>query len=818
MTGHEGLILAFIGVAILVLPAVTHAAPADPSPGAYPMAANASGDVPLASGASETLDLYLTVSVNGAPTRLVAAFRQAADGSLSIEADQLRNVGIIPVKSAIGPDGRVRLDRLPSVSFVYDDLAQTIDFTASDKERAPKIIDATAPRGGGEKKPRLKAESSTGALLNYNLVAGTDNSQADDRFGFSGLSGAFEARVFSPYGVLTNTFIASTSDNIYYDSTRLDSSWRYSDEDSMISYTAGDLITGGLTWTRPTRLGGMQVQRSFSLRSDLVTFPVPELSGSAAVPSTVDVYLNEAKRFSSSVDAGPFDITNLPFIDGSGNARVVVTDAQGQEVATESSFISSSQMLARGLYDFSAELGYARKDYGVESNNYDENPYGSATMRTGITNWMTGEAHAEGGADLINGGLGAVFASRWSGVVSLSASGSYHDGELGQQVSLGIEKQLWGVLLRARVQRSFDSFQDIASVTADDHDFDREDTLFGSSAPPKALDQISVSLPLMFDKSNLNFSYTNAETVEGRKQQLLGISYSRQVFNDSTLSISAVQSLSGDGLGVYASLSVPIGPKLSATTSLASQHGDTSIGQTVTRSQGQQIGDYGWRVGRQQSDDSVNSASASYRASAAKLSASVDQRGSRARANVTIDGALVAAGGGVFASNRIDDAFAIVDAGAPDVEVQYQNRPVGRTKSNGKLILPRLRAYQENNISIDPKDLPIDAVVNDTRTVVIPADRSGIVVRFDVNADANAALVTFSQPDGKPVEVGASGTAKAGADPFVVGYDGQTLVENLKASNLITITLLDGSTCVATFPYKPQPGKQVSISDAICKP
>jgi outer membrane usher protein len=817
MTRHEGLILAFIGVAILVLPAATNAAPGDPSPGADPMAANASVDVPVASGASETLDLYLTVSVNGAATKLVAAFRQAADGSLSIEGDQLRNVGIIPAKSAIGPDGRVRLDRLPSVSFVYDELGQTIDFTASDKERAPRIIDATAPRGGGEKKPRLKADSSTGALLNYNLVAGTDNSQTDDRFSFSGLSGAFEARFFSPYGVLTNTFIASTSNDIYYDSTRLDSSWRYSDADSMISYTAGDLITGGLTWTRPTRLGGVQVQRSFSLRSDLVTFPVPELSGSAAVPSTVDVYLNEAKRFSGSVDAGPFDITNLPFVDGSGNARVVVTDAQGQEVTTESSFISSSQMLARGLYDFSAELGYARKDYGVESNNYDDRPYGSATLRTGVANWMTAEAHAEGGADLINGGLGAVFASRWSGVVSLSASGSYHHGEMGQQVSLGIEKQLLGMRLRARVQRSFDNFQDIASVTADDYRFDR-DTLFGSSAPPRALDQISVSVPLMFDKSSLNFSYTNAETVEGKKQRLLGVSYSRQVFNDSTLSISAVKSLSGDGVGVYASLFVPIGPKLSTTTSLASRDGDTSIGQAVTRSQGQKIGDYGWSVGRSQSDDSINSASASYRATAAKLSARVDQRGSRARANVTIDGALVAAGGGVFASNRIDDAFAIVDAGAPGVEVQYENRRVGRTNSKGKLLLPRLRAYQENHISINPKDLPLDAVVNDTSNVVMPADRSGIVVRFDVNADANAALVTFSQPDGKPVEMGSSGTTKAGADPFVVGYDGQTLVENLKASNSITITLPDGGTCVATFPYKPQPGKQVSISNAICKP
>jgi outer membrane usher protein len=803
------------------MPAAALAASGDPSPGADPATKTAQLDgAPLAditeTSVTEASDLYLSVFVNGTDTKFVAAFRQAPDGSLSIEVDQLRNVGIKPADTAIMADGRVRIDRLPKVTFVYDSLTQTIAFTASDPERQPRIIDATAPRGGAAKKPRLQAQSSYGTLLNYTVVAASDNSETNGRMGFSGLSGSFEARAFSPFGVLGTTFIASTSDNRYYDTTRLETNWRYSDQDTMLTYTAGDIITGGLSWTRPTRLGGLQVQRSFSLRSDLVTFPVPELSGSAAVPSTVDVYLNDAKRFSSSVDAGPFDITNLPFVDGSGNARVVVTDAQGQQVVTRSSFIASNEMLAPGLTDFSAELGFARQGFGVVSNQYDALPYGSATLRTGVTNWLTLEAHAEGGADLVNGGLGAVFASPLSGVISLSAAGSRHDEETGQQIGAGFERELWGVHLRARVQRSFGSFHDIASVTADDTYYD-DGRLFGSSAPPKARDQISISVPLNFDASHLNFSFTNAETAEGDKQRVFGVSYSRRVFADSTLSISAIKNLDG-GVGVYAGLYVPIGPRMSATTSMISQDGDNSIGQTVSRNQGQQVGDYGWSIGRRQSEDPINSASASYRSAVANVSGRVDQRANLARANVTVDGALVAAGGGVFAANHIDDAFAIVDAGAPGVSVQYENRPVGRTNKSGKLLLPRLRAYQDNHISIDPNDLPLDAIINDTRNTVMPADRSGIVVKFDVNADANAALVTFLGSDGKPIEMGATGTMKAGADPFVVGYDGQALLENLAATNRVTLTLADGRTCVAIFPYKAQPGKQVSVPDAICRP
>lgn len=810
MTGYTGLTLALIGLAALALPVETHAA----SGGVPPDVDLATAAAPDAAAVS---DLYLSVSVNGAPTNFVAAFRQAPDGTLSIEADQLRNVGIKPVKAAAGADGRIRIDRLPAVHFAYDPLKQTIDFTAADPQRAPKIIDATAPRDGSQKKPRLKAQSSYGALLNYNVIAATDNSETDGRFAFSGLTGSFEARMFSPVGVFDNTFIASTSDDIYYDSTRLESNWRYSDQASMMTYNAGDIITGALSWTRSTRLGGLQIQRNFALRSDLVTFPVPELSGSAAVPSTVDVYLNDAKRFSSAVAAGPFDITNLPFVDGDGNARVVVTDAQGQQVTTDSSFIASTQLLAPGLRDFSAELGFARQQYGVESNDYDPRPYGSATLRAGVTKWLTMESHAEGGANLFNGGIGAVFASHLLGVISLSSAGSYNADALGHQLGFSLEKEMWGVHLGARVQRSFGNYQDIASVTADSKT--TKTSLYTlSSAPSKALDQLSLSIPLLFDRSNLNFSYTHSETAEGVKQRILGLSYSRPIFHDSTVSISAIKDLSDHSLGIYASLFVPIGPTMTATTSVSSQAGENSVTQTVSRTHGQSIGDYGWSVGRKQSDDSIDSASASYRASVAEISASVDQRGSVARANLTVDGALVAAGGGIFASNRIDDAFAIADAGAPGVEVQYENRPVGVTGSDGKLLLPRLRAYQDNHISIDPTNLPLDAVVNNTRDVVMPADRSGIVVKFDVDVNANAALVTFSGPDGKPLEMGGSGKLKPDATPFVIGYDGQTLVENLTPINHATLTLADGSSCVATFKYTPEPGKQVNIPDAICKP
>jgi outer membrane usher protein len=129
---------------------------------------------------------------------------------------------------------------------------------------------------------------------------------------------------------------------------RLDTSFRYSDPQRMITYGAGDTINGGLAWTRPVRIGGLQAQSNFLLRPDLVTIPLPSMGGSAAVPSTVDVYINNMKTFSQEVPAGPFGVSNIPLLSGAGNAELVIRDSAGHETKSTLPFYASSSLLYRG--------------------------------------------------------------------------------------------------------------------------------------------------------------------------------------------------------------------------------------------------------------------------------------------------------------------------------------------------------------------------------------------------------------------------------------------------------------------------------------
>jgi outer membrane usher protein len=130
---------------------------------------------------------------------------------------------------------------------------------------------------------------------------------------------------------------------------RLDTTWTYKDPDRTLTYRAGDMISGGLSWTRPVHLGGIQIQRGFSIRPDLVTLPLPSFSGSAAVPSTVDVYVNGVRTVSQDVDSGPFRINNLPILSGQGDASIVVRDSSGREVATTLPFFGLAQTFARRI-------------------------------------------------------------------------------------------------------------------------------------------------------------------------------------------------------------------------------------------------------------------------------------------------------------------------------------------------------------------------------------------------------------------------------------------------------------------------------------
>ncbi|MGX1785511.1 fimbria/pilus outer membrane usher protein [Bosea sp. NPDC055332] len=795
---------------------------------------------PRSDAAAETRarDLQLDVSLGGYAVGLIGAFHQSETGALSARRKELEELGI-RVPQQFRPDDDVPLSAIPGLTHRYDETAQRIDLTVPDAYRKPKAYDAMPQPDA----PAKAGHATTGAVLNYTLFGSSSGAQLYDFWRYPSLSASLDGRLFSPLGVLSQTGIVAnrslTTDKA--DILRLDTSWSYSDPATLLTYRAGDTISGGLAWTRPIRLGGLQIQRNFGLRPDLVTLPLPSIDGSAAVPSTVDVFVNGIRTISQNVDSGPFRINNVPILSGNGNANVVVRDASGQQTETTLPFAVSGKLLRPGLSDFSAEIGMPRLQYGLRSSLYAEEPAGSGSLRYGLSDRVTLMAHGEGSRNFGNAGLGAVVGLGPVGLVSAAGAGSWRNGATGGLAYLAFETRLGAFSFFASSQRSFGDYHDLASATASPSAlgtlaFNTSSNTAASTTdprgwswlqlPPRAVDRISIGLPAPFIGGGLNLGFAQLKEVGGRTSRIVNASYSRALPRGGSFYTTVYTDLATRGsAGIFAGLSFPFGGNITSSAGFTRSGGSWALAADLSQPIQQEPGSIGWRLRDVEGAGSqrYRSASVAYRGNYGQVEGGISQSAGRIAGTAQLDGALVAAGGGLFLANRIDDAFAIARVGAADVDVLHENRVVARTGANGTALIPNLRSYQSNRISIDPRGLPVTALAETTQEIAAPPDRAGVVVDFAVRSAVNAAIVVLHGRDGQPLPAGTRGALQPGlrgvaspAPDFIVGYDGRAFVEHLGTDNEIRIRLADGE-CSARFPFTSQEGVQVTIGPVPCR-
>lgn len=794
--------------------------------------------------ASAVRSLQLDIVVNGRPVNLTIPVTALPSGELVVERGELEDAGV----KAPGAAGRTEKIVLGNTGLAhrYDEAQQRLYFDLSDEQRMPKIYDTR-----GERPSAPDPTSSWGALLNYAMFASSSSSISHWAPKLSGANASLDMRIFSPVGALTQTGIVG--DTLNYDlfrvghssGLRLDTTYSYVDPENLIAYRAGDLISGGLEWTRPVRLGGVQIQRNFAVRSDLVTAPLPSFSGSAAVPSTVDVFVNGSKTYSQQIDEGPFRITNLPIMTSGGNAEVVIRDASGRETKSEVSLFSGQRLLAEGLFDFTMEAGFSRRFYAVRSNDYDKHPVGAGTFRYGLTNSVTIEGHAEGGAGVMNGGAGAVIGLRQFGTTEVAISGSLGASAAGGQI-FASHRYMGpsGINLTLSTQRTFGGFEDLASRTAQ---FSRQPAYGGGAslvprffqgafstfgAHPRAVDRVSISAPVygLGGVASLAFAQVlydqNAFVtdswggfINSRNSRTVSASYSRQLPFDGNLFVTAYANFSGiKDKGVFVGVTFPLYDDVRATLGAQSipdpLTGKTKIGgnMQLQKPMGGEIGDYGWTLNATQGQNSLRGGNVSYRSSLGTARANVIQQGRFANANVQFDGAIAIAGTSVAAGPTVHDAFAIVDAGAPDVTVLQDSRAVGRTNLFGKFLVPNLRSYERNKIGIDPDTLPPEAVSAETEQIVAPTYRSGVGIDFGVKTNVKSVVLILTDSAGKAIEAGSRGRLEGGGGAFVVGYEGRAYLQDISGGNTVVIDLGDRD-CRATF----DPGVKGREVRAVCE-
>ncbi|HHN73516.1 MAG TPA: fimbrial biogenesis outer membrane usher protein, partial [Thermopetrobacter sp.] len=761
---------------------------------------------------------HLEVYINGHGTRLIAEFFRLADGSWAARAGELREIGLrVPPERADGE--LVRLAEL-GVTARYEEATQRLFLEAGDEARTARIYDL----GGGRGRERAEvARPGTGLVLNYNLTAAARGRRRLVPNALDGAALNLDGWIYSPLGTISGSGFVRTDDVLGGGNgrfVRLDTTWSYTDRERAVTWQAGDLITSGPAWARAIRLGGGRVSRNFRVRPDIITTPLPTLSGSAAVPTTVDVYLNNVKVFSQEVDPGPFAISNIPVIGSSGEARLVMRDASGREIVTAQRFYVAPQLLRAGLLEFSAAAGLARRRYGLASFDYDGEPVASASARYGVSDRLTVHGHAEVARHLLlgGGGVSSVLFDR----VLVEAAGAVSHSRLGTGYLLrgAVQTRIAGLTLSASVMRTFREYADLATVTAETAPgINLAGAVLTGSRMPRALDTVTAGYAFADLGASISAAYVHTRPFAGASTHNLSLNYSQRLFRDISLYASAMIDLKKPkSPALFVGVTIPLGGSRGNVSTGLSRDGEGRRRATVSydRNLEQKDGSVGWRARGTYGDLKSLQAALAWRTSKATLRASAMRVEDDTQLEASADGALVVADGSIFASNRIHDSFAIVNTGVPGVTVRYENRPIGRTGGDGRLLIPTLRTFERNKISIDPDDLPVDASIPRTKDFVVPPQRSGVVVDFGIHQASDTALVSLVDAAGRPLPVGAEVRLPGRGEPFLVGYDGQTFLEGLRASNTVEVRWDEGA-CTASFDFTPKPGEQVFIGPVTCR-
>jgi len=784
-------------------------------------------DLPISQAIRGSFDgaYRLQVFVNGRNRNVIAEFRRAPDGAFYARPSELKDSGILAPASF--SDKEIALDSIPGLRFRYDEVGQAIYFDAPESLVAPNVYSATS-----QQRSIVPARSDFGAALNYDVYSTTGQWTPLGGWLAPGQSLTVDGRIFSPLGVLRQTAIAGATEFQPTSRIRLESSWEYQDETHDLTGRVGDTITSGLAWTRPIRIGGAQLSHDYSTRPDLVTGATPTINGSAAVPTAVDVFVNNIKVFSQSVESGPFQIENLPTVGG-GLATVTTVDASGRPVSVTLPFFANPDALRPGVFEFSGEAGYPRLNYAVDSFDYGHTLVANATARYGVNNYVTVAGHGEGGAGLINVGAGALFNVFDRASFDAALAGSKSPGGNGLQVAMSAQTAFLGLIFQASTQRSFGRYADLAYVTAPSAGLQLQPGLIAptykqfylstSSAPPRALDSVTVGVPNVFGRATMNVSFVNVEQMSGTKSRVASAGASANFPHNVSVSANAyVDLLNHRNAGVFAGLNIQLGGALYASVQTGVQGGAFTTYAESGSAPSQDVGDYGWRVFDAEGANRYSGASGTYMSPVGRAVVQATRFGSGnssvSGGTAEFAGSLAVVGNAVAAGPVTGDAFAVVNAGAPGVVVTQDNRPVGRTGLLGTLMVPDLRPFQDNKIGIDPTTLPANAVSQETELILRPRFGSGVLADYAVQADPRDAEVILVDAAGKPIAAGASAQLQGHGVRQAVGYDGRVYFTALSGRNVVEVGLKTGA-CAAEFDYAPRPsgGPRPTIGPVTCR-
>ena len=683
---------------------------------------------------------WLSVTVNQADKEGLWACRVEGKRLWLSHAD-LDRLGL----QAPEPDSEWQeLTALPGLNVEYDSLGQHLTVNAQ-----PDALEGhqhLRSKRKSSRTTRVQAQPIGTFSLDYSLYAsegvGQRQASAQTQLRASGwLPGELSSS-------LNSRFSDGGSDN-ERGNTRLMSRWQWDHPATLTSMALGDNVSNGVSWSRQLRYGGIQLARNFTLNPQINTAPPTQYRDSAALPSTVDLYIDGLKQSSQQVSPGNFTLDTLPGFSGNGQAQVVITDINGQRRTVTLDLYGAPGMLAQGLSSASLDIGWMRKNYALRSNDYASDPMAQASWRYGISNNLTLSLHGEGQKRLANGGMGADWLiSPRVGILSHHQTWSEGRYGAGRQWGLGWQWNAGGVGLAANTNRSDARYADNARISG--------------SLPVKRSDTFWLSRTLgRF--GTLGSGYVRQITRDN-DQRYLNLSWSASLPGQTALSLTWTRAFSSGEQSGQLTLTVPFGRH----DSLSLQASQDANGWDYRHQPDTAQGGWAWAMGARSGDNSEGYAELGQQGRYGEWRLGMDNSSRYGRA----EGSLTLLDSAFYPLPYSTQGIALVSTeGVGGVPVSLENRPMGKTDARGYLLLTDLPRWHDSKITIDPLDLPPEMQAPVTDIAAHPGTSAAVKADFSVR---KALLLQARLVDTRrqPLPMGSlvswpGGTSIVGRDGFI---------------------------------------------------
>ena len=567
--------------------------------------------------------------------------------------------------------------------------------------------------------PAISNNTAYQLSYNQNMGAGVAS--------MSGL-GTFINTTSTSFGSLMNGFSGGNQSPL----TRQYTYWQTDFPEQMTSAVIGDASQMVGSWGNQINYAGIQYGSNVLLRPGYFFTATPLISGSVSAPSTAEVLLNNGPVTTTDLAPGPFNLYNLPIINGDGTVTVNLKDPNGNTYQSVNlPYYTSPKVLQDTTYLYQYSFGMPRtlNDTGWNANYQTTEPGISTQHFIALTNQYTMEVHGE--AQLNNfANLGLSHNVTWLNAFSTSLSTALSTSESGNGILLGFN------LSRQTSLPNSIGFGYSASAQSPEFQMFGQQNGLGT--------QIQQTVYLNYLSSfglSVAGGYTNNSSTSNGSINLYNATMSWQFLRNFVLTSTTYVS-NGNGiqtLGTNLGLNVILDSSQSINSNF-SYANNSGTGTTLSNVDYQYLSPSnvwggnliaGYATGGSGTPSSLGS-NGYYLAKNFNLNAQAAYNDSN---NYTyggnLSGNMVVSSAGLSMGQYSTLSFIVVRVGKlANVGIKQNGSVIGTTDMNGSFVIPNVTPYLSQDIEVNALDLPFNTELDSYEKRVVAPLNGGTVVTF----------------------------------------------------------------------------------------